>query len=193
MCSLLHCRWLVCHILYIDVQVPLQSELYLYSCYFAQQAHEDGPVYFPAASIISLGSSVVMNFRRKCSSGEPVLTHHLCPDPKHVVPLNHAHNPQACAPSPSICRIPSHAPKPQLCALFHASVPCHSSSSSCPLDLQESPCGEHFVVHTRTSYLVLVHTAGSALVLKCIPGNECTSITPCAQFLVSAALIFTQA
>lgn len=34
------------------------------------QAHEDGPVYFPAASIVSLGSSAVMHFRRKSDNGE---------------------------------------------------------------------------------------------------------------------------
>lgn len=34
------------------------------------QAHEDGPVYFPAASIVSLGSSAVMHFRRKSNNGE---------------------------------------------------------------------------------------------------------------------------
>ncbi|KAL3137413.1 hypothetical protein ABBQ32_006934 [Trebouxia sp. C0010 RCD-2024] len=32
-------------------------------------AHEDGPVYFPAASIVSLGSSAVMHFRRKSNNG----------------------------------------------------------------------------------------------------------------------------
>lgn len=32
-------------------------------------AHEDGPVYFPAASIVSLGSSAVMHFRRKSDNG----------------------------------------------------------------------------------------------------------------------------
>lgn len=34
------------------------------------QAHEDGPVYYPAACILSLGSSAVMNFRRKSHDGE---------------------------------------------------------------------------------------------------------------------------
>lgn len=32
-------------------------------------AHEDGPVYYPAACILSLGSSAVMNFRRKSHDG----------------------------------------------------------------------------------------------------------------------------
>ncbi|KAL3148723.1 hypothetical protein ABBQ38_014136 [Trebouxia sp. C0009 RCD-2024] len=32
-------------------------------------AHEDGPVYFPAASIVSLGSSAVMHFRCKSNDG----------------------------------------------------------------------------------------------------------------------------
>ncbi|DBA81119.1 hypothetical protein WJX79_009076 [Trebouxia sp. C0005] len=32
-------------------------------------AHEDGPVYYPAACILSLGSSAVMHFRRKSHDG----------------------------------------------------------------------------------------------------------------------------
>ena len=33
------------------------------------QAHEDGPVYFPAACILTLGASAVMHFTRKITDG----------------------------------------------------------------------------------------------------------------------------
>ena len=42
---------------------------YTECCCHRMQAHEDGPAYFPAASIVSLGSSAVMHFRRKNDEG----------------------------------------------------------------------------------------------------------------------------